>query len=86
MFEFAELSDAILRNWPVWVVTVVLVVAAIIDGWMLKVPNWITFPMIIGGWIYSVAFASPGGWEGLGWSLLGDGLRDLLDPRLRGAR
>jgi len=71
MFDFVEHGEAIVRNWPVWVVTVVLVVAAVIDGWILKVPNWITFPMIISGWIYSVAFASPGGWEGLGWSLLG---------------
>jgi prepilin peptidase CpaA len=45
-----------------------LVVAAAIDGWKLKVPNWITFPMIAGGWVYSVAAF---GWEGLGWSLAG---------------
>ena len=47
---------------------VVLVIAAVIDGWKLKVPNWITFPLILGGWIYSTACF---GWEGLGWSLLG---------------
>lgn len=60
-------------NWHVWVVTVTLVVAAWIDGRQLKVPNWITFPMIITGWIYSAAFA-PGDmtwYGGLGWSLLG---------------
>src|SRR5438552_3791472 len=55
-------------HWPVWLVTVVLVVAAVIDGWRLKVPNWVTFPLVIGGWVYStVAF----GWAGLGWSLVG---------------
>jgi prepilin peptidase CpaA len=43
-------------------------VAAVIDGWMLKVPNWLTFPMIASGWIYSV---TTGGWAGLGYSLLG---------------
>ncbi|MFN9911453.1 MAG: prepilin peptidase, partial [Pirellulaceae bacterium] len=49
-------------------VSVTLVVAAVIDGWMLKVPNWMTFPMIATGWCYSLAI---GGWSGLGWSLLG---------------
>jgi len=32
------------------------------------VPNWITLPMIIGGWVYSATVA---GWPGLGWSLVG---------------
>jgi len=49
-------------------VTLVLVVAAVIDGWKLKVPNWITFPMIASGWIYNLAAF---GWSGLGWSLIG---------------
>jgi prepilin peptidase CpaA len=66
--------EGILENWPVWVVTVTLVVAAVIDGWKLKVPNWITFPMIISGWIYSAWAAQSTGmiwYQGLGWSLLG---------------
>jgi len=45
-----------------------LVVAAVIDGLKLKVPNWITFPMVLSGWLYSV-FAF--GLEGLWLSLLG---------------
>jgi prepilin peptidase CpaA len=61
--EFAE-------HWPIWLVTIVLIVAAAIDGWKLKVPNWITFPMIVGGWIYSTA-AFGFTWEGLGSSLVG---------------
>jgi len=64
----ASYIAAIAENWTVWLVTVVLVLAAVIDGFELKVPNWVTFPFIIGGWLYStVAF----GFEGLGWSLLG---------------
>jgi len=59
---------ALANNWHVWLVTVVLIVAAVIDGWKLKVPNWITFPMVASGWIYSMAAF---GLEGLGWSLLG---------------
>ncbi|MBL9085399.1 MAG: prepilin peptidase [Planctomycetales bacterium] len=68
MFDQNEIFAAALRHWPIWVVTATLIVAAVIDGIQLKVPNWITFPMIISGWIYSAAFF---GWEGLGWSLLG---------------
>ena len=45
-----------------------LVVAAVIDGYKLKVPNWITFPMVLSGWAYG-AFAH--GWEGIGLSLIG---------------
>ena len=55
-------------SFAIWLVTVVLVVAAVIDGIKLKVPNWLTFPFVISGWIYSFALF---GWEGLGWSLLG---------------
>lgn len=63
-----NLQAALVENWPVWLVSVTLVVAAVIDGWKLKVPNWITFPMIVGGWIYGLAAA---GLPGLGSSLLG---------------
>ena len=58
----------IAENWHIWLVTIVLIVAAVIDGWILKVPNWITFPLVISGWIYSTAYF---GWPGLGWSLVG---------------
>lgn len=58
----------LLQHWPIWLLTVVLVVAAVIDGWKLKVPNWITFPLILAGWAYG---ALAGGWAGLGASMLG---------------
>lgn len=64
---FSSLMDAISQHWPVWLVTVILIVAAVIDGWMLKVPNWLTLPMIVGGWVYSGLLF---GWPGLGWSLV----------------
>lgn len=66
--------EQIVANWPVWFVTVALIVAAVIDGIQLKVPNWLTFPFIISGWIYSsIAYgmAGDGWWVGLGFSLLG---------------
>jgi prepilin peptidase CpaA len=71
MFEFEDISRAFSQNWPVWVVSITLVVAAIIDGLKLKVPNWLTFPMIISGWIYSAAFSPFAGWEGLLYSIAG---------------
>jgi prepilin peptidase CpaA len=82
MFESQELLSWFADTWPVWFVTITLVVAAVIDGYQLKVPNWLTYPFIISGWIYSAAFSGFSGWEGLGYSLAGTavGLALLLPP------
>jgi len=58
----------LLVNWPVKLVCVVLIVAAIIDGKQLRVPNWITYPMVFSGIIFNVCIE---GWGGLGYALLG---------------
>ncbi|MCC7196472.1 MAG: prepilin peptidase, partial [Gemmatimonadaceae bacterium] len=74
MEYFSGIVPAIVDNWPVWTVTIVLILAAVIDGFELKVPNWVTFPLVISGWVYSVLFAHTLGlawYEGLGWSLFG---------------
>jgi prepilin peptidase CpaA len=71
MFENSAMWSWIADTWHVWFVAVTLVVAAVIDGLKLKVPNWITYPMILSGWIYSTAFSPYWGWEGLWYSLLG---------------
>ncbi len=75
MLDSASLADAFTSNWPIWLVTVTLVVAAVIDGLQLKVPNWLTFPMIVSGWVFSAtAGATMYGftwYEALGFSLLG---------------
>jgi len=68
MFGLNPFFGAPAETWHVWLLAVVLVVAAVIDGWRLKVPNWITFPLAIGGWIFSFVYF---GWPGLGWSLVG---------------
>ncbi|HTQ38689.1 MAG TPA: prepilin peptidase [Pirellulales bacterium] len=57
-----------LEHWPAWLVAFTLVVAAVIDGWQLRVPNWLTFPMILSGWVFGAVTA---GWAGIGESLLG---------------
>lgn len=71
MFDWANLQEALLTNWHVWFVSAVIVVMAVIDGIALKVPNYLTFPMIIAGWVYSFGFSEYAGWEGLMYSLLG---------------
>ena len=66
--------EAVVAHWPVWVVTITLIVAAVIDGFELRVPNWITLPMIVTGWIYSCIAATGQGdpwYVGLMWSLAG---------------
>jgi prepilin peptidase CpaA len=74
MNALTTIGAGLAEHWHIWLVTVVLIVAAWIDGRQLKVPNWLTFPMIISGWLYSIAafyWAGLPWWEGLGWSLLG---------------
>ncbi|GIW94086.1 MAG: prepilin peptidase [Pirellulaceae bacterium] len=70
-----ELIEGIAAHWPTWLVTVTMVVAAVIDGRQLKVPNWLTFSMIISGLVYS---SSVYGWTGLGASLCGAAVGLLL--------
>jgi prepilin peptidase CpaA len=54
-----------------WLVSAVLVEAAVIDGLKLRVPNWLTFHMIAGG----LAFAAwAHGAAGFAWSLSGAAL------------
>jgi len=65
---FPAWTSSLTANWHVWLVSITLLAAALIDGYKLKVPNRLTFPFVIGGWVYSTAFF---GWEGLGFSLLG---------------
>lgn len=60
-------NQFVTNNWPVLVMGVMMIVGAIIDGWKLKVPNWLTFPMIVSGWLYWGMF----GWAEIGWSILG---------------
>ncbi len=71
MSDSTELLSWLADTWHVWVVTITLIVAAVIDGLQLKVPNWITFPMIVTGWVYSATLSPYPGWEGLMYSLAG---------------
>ncbi len=62
------LVHGLVENWPTWLLSVILIVAAVIDGWLLKVPNWLTFPLVLAGW---TAGAYCGGFSGLACSFAG---------------
>ncbi len=71
-----------LANWPLLFICAAMVVAAVIDGWKLKVPNWLTFPVIISGWLFGLCHDLgwlPGtGIGGIGASLAGTALGFVL--------
>lgn len=81
--ETSTFMESAAYNWHVWFVAIVMIVAAVIDGMILKVPNWLTYPFIASGWIFGCLSA---GWSGLGYSLLGTivGLTLLLVVRAVG--
>lgn len=58
-------------HWTVKLISAVLIWAAWIDGRQLRVPNWLTFPLILSGWAYNLA---AGGWPGLQEAWLGTGV------------
>ena len=63
-------------NWPVLVVCAGMLAAAVIDWWKFKVPNKLTFPLIISGWVLGLAnnFGLEAGAGGLGAALVGTAL------------
>jgi prepilin peptidase CpaA len=64
----------ILSNWPLTFICAAMIVAAVIDGWKLKVPNWLTFPLILSGWglgaLHSFGLLEATGNGGIGASLV----------------
>ena len=68
------------ENWPVVVICVGMLAAAIIDWWKFKVPNKLTFPLIFSGWLLGLvntftfdaeAGAGIAGQGGIGAALFG---------------
>src|SRR5437879_677587 len=66
-----------LANWPLWFLSVAMIVAAVIDGWKLKVPNWLTFPLVITGWLLGLCH-NLGWFEGTGTGGIGSSLAGTL--------
>jgi prepilin peptidase CpaA len=72
-----------LEYWPIHVICVGMIAAAVIDWWKYKVPNKLTFPLIISGWVlglannfglgadHATAFGLEDGHGGLGSALVG---------------
>jgi prepilin peptidase CpaA len=67
-----------LDHWPLLFVCAAMIAAAIIDGWKLKVPNWLTFPLVLAGWAFGLChnfgWLEGTGVGGLGASLAGTAL------------
>ena len=59
---------------PLVVVCFGMVLAAVIDGWAFKVPNWLTLSLVVSGWglgaFHSLGVAVDAGTGGLGAALL----------------
>jgi prepilin peptidase CpaA len=62
-----------LEFWPVHVICVGMIAAAIIDWWKFKVPNKLTFPLIVSGWMLGLCnnFGLDAGQGGIGAALAG---------------
>src|SRR5207248_4836260 len=73
----------ILNHWPLWFICAAMILAAVIDGWKLKVPNWLTFPLVLSGWLLGLLhncdmLVPETGVGGLGASLAGTALGFVL--------
>ena len=73
------------QHWP-WLLSFILIVAAVIDGWLLKVPNWLTLPLVFSGWAAYAWYSGFSTDHGLAWSMSGTlvGLGLLLPAYLIG--
>ena len=54
--------------WPVHLICVGMLAAAVIDWWKFKVPNKLTFPLIVSGWLLGLCnnFGLGAGYDGVG--------------------
>jgi prepilin peptidase CpaA len=64
-------------NWPLVFISLAMIASAAIDWWKFKVPNWLTFPIIISGWCFGllhncgIHIVANDGAGGIGASLAG---------------
>lgn len=79
---WAAVSPTGLNAGPLVVVCVGMILAAFIDGWALKVPNWVTLPLILSGWalglLHDLGIAVDSGTGGFGFAVLGTVVGCLL--------
>ena len=59
-----------------------MVLAAFIDGWALKVPNWVTLPLVLSGWmlglLHDLGLGFDAGTGGFGMAVAGTAVGFLL--------
>jgi prepilin peptidase CpaA len=71
-----------LNAGPLVVLAAGMVLAAFIDGWALKVPNWVTLPLVLSGWmlggLHSLGVSPDGGTGGFGLAVFGTVLGFVL--------
>src|SRR5438876_9011908 len=60
------------EQWPLVAVCLAMIAAAVIDWWKFKVPNWLTFPIILSGWALGLAHTLE--WEHAGFNGIGGGI------------
>jgi len=53
----AWLGGQITPYFPVVFLCLAMIVAAVVDGWKFKVPNWLTLPLVLSGWGIGVLHA-----------------------------
>jgi prepilin peptidase CpaA len=71
-----------LNAGPLVVICFGMILAAFIDGWALKVPNWITLPLVLSGWalgaLHDFGVPVDSGTGGFGLTVLGTFLGFVL--------
>src|SRR5437016_2588950 len=67
-------------NWPLVFICGAMIASAVIDWWKFKVPNRLTFPIIVSGWVFGlihdfgIHIVANDGSGGIGASLAGTAL------------
>jgi prepilin peptidase CpaA len=79
---WAAVSPTGLNAGPLVVVCFGMILAAFIDGWALKVPNWVTLPLILSGWLlglmHDCGLSPDGGTGGILLSIAGTAIGFVL--------
>ena len=64
-----------LPHWPLLIVCLGMIACAVVDWWKFKVPNYLTFPLILSGWLlglcHNFGFYPDAGHGGIGASIAG---------------
>lgn len=79
---WAAVAPDTLNFGPLVVICAGMILAAFIDGWALKVPNWVTLPLVLSGWmlglLHDCGAGIDSGTGGLGMAVLGTAIGFFL--------